>query len=97
MAKGLYANINARKKAGTSRSKTKSTISKKAYADMKAGFPKKMAEGGSATTLTKRQETALARHKEHHTGKHMAEMRRLMKKGSSFTEAHKKAMKKVGA
>jgi len=42
MAKrGLYANINARKKAGTSRSKKKSTISKKAYANMKKGFPKK--------------------------------------------------------
>ena len=40
MAKGLYANINARKKAGTSRSKSKSTISKKAYSNMKAGFPK---------------------------------------------------------
>ena len=38
---GLYANINARKKAGTSRSKKKSTISKKAYANMKKGFPKK--------------------------------------------------------
>jgi len=38
---GLYANINARKKAGTSRSKKKSTISAKAYANMKAGFPKK--------------------------------------------------------
>jgi hypothetical protein len=42
MAKrGLYANINARKKAGTSRSKKKSTISKKAFANMKKGFPKK--------------------------------------------------------
>jgi hypothetical protein len=42
MAKrGLYANINARKKAGTSRPKSKSTISKKAYANMKAGFPRK--------------------------------------------------------
>jgi len=42
MAKGLYANIkNARKKAGTSRTKKKSTISKKAYANMKKGFPKK--------------------------------------------------------
>jgi len=42
MAKrGLYANINARKKAGTSRSKKKSTITAKAYANMKAGFPKK--------------------------------------------------------
>tara|TARA_R110002020_G_scaffold454654_1_gene670528 strand:+ start:229 stop:366 length:138 start_codon:yes stop_codon:yes gene_type:complete len=42
MAKpGLYANINKRKKAGTSRPKSKSTISSKAYANMKAGFPKK--------------------------------------------------------
>ena len=38
---GLWANINARKKAGTSRSKKKSTISAKAYSNMKAGFPKK--------------------------------------------------------
>ena len=35
----LYRNINKRKKAGTSRSKKKSTISAKAYANMKAGFP----------------------------------------------------------
>tara|TARA_Y100000361_G_C10987700_1_gene252438 strand:- start:279 stop:422 length:144 start_codon:yes stop_codon:yes gene_type:complete len=39
--KGLYHNINKRRKAGTSRSKAKSTISAKAYANMKAGFPKK--------------------------------------------------------
>lgn len=39
--KGLYTNINARKKAGTSRPKSKSTISDKAYANMKAGFKKK--------------------------------------------------------
>ena len=37
----LYRNINARKKAGTSRSKKNSTISAKAYANMKKGFPKK--------------------------------------------------------
>ena len=37
----LYRNINKRKKAGTSRPKLKSTITKKAYANMKAGFPKK--------------------------------------------------------
>jgi len=36
----LYENINKRKKAGTSRPKSKSTISKKAYSNMKAGFPK---------------------------------------------------------
>jgi hypothetical protein len=36
MPKGLYANINKRKKAGTSRTKAKSTISPKTYAKMKA-------------------------------------------------------------
>jgi hypothetical protein len=42
MAKrGLYANINARKKKGISRPKSKSTITKKAYTNMKKGFPKK--------------------------------------------------------
>ena len=42
MAKqGLWANINRRKKLGISRPKSKSTISKKAYANMKAGFPKR--------------------------------------------------------
>jgi hypothetical protein len=41
MAKGLYANINARKKQGTSRPKSKSTITPKAYSNMEKGFPKK--------------------------------------------------------
>ena len=36
----LVRNINKRKKAGTSRSKKKSTISKKAYANMKRGWKK---------------------------------------------------------
>jgi hypothetical protein len=51
MAKqGLWANINRRKKLGISRPKSESTISPKAYANMKAGFPKrkKMAKGGIA-------------------------------------------------
>jgi hypothetical protein len=38
---GLWANINRRKKLGISRPKSKTTISKKAYANMKKGFPKK--------------------------------------------------------
>jgi|TARA_E500000178_G_scaffold328206_1_gene357957 hypothetical protein len=38
--KGLYYNINKRKKAGTSRTKKKSTITKKAYKNMKSGFKK---------------------------------------------------------
>jgi|TARA_B110000908_G_scaffold165461_1_gene214968 hypothetical protein len=37
----LYENINARKKSGTSRTKKKSTVTPKAYKNMKAGFPKK--------------------------------------------------------
>ena len=36
----LYANINKRKKAGTSRSKKKSTISVASYNNMKGGFKK---------------------------------------------------------
>ena len=36
----LVGNINKRKKAGTSRSKKNSTISKKAYSNMKKGWPK---------------------------------------------------------
>jgi hypothetical protein len=36
----LVANINKRKKAGTSRSKEDSTVSKKAYENMQAGWPK---------------------------------------------------------
>ncbi len=38
---GLWANINKIKKLGISRPKSKSTISAKAYANMKKGFPKK--------------------------------------------------------
>ena len=41
MSKGLYYNINRRQKLGISRSKKKSTITPKAYANMKRGFPKK--------------------------------------------------------
>lgn len=41
----LVKNMNARKKAGTSRSKSKSTISDKTYKDLQAG---KMAKGGLA-------------------------------------------------
>jgi len=37
----LYENINNRKKNGSSRTKSKSTISDKAYSNMKKGFPKK--------------------------------------------------------
>ena len=35
---GLYDNINKRKRAGTSRPKSKSTVSPKVYAQMKKGI-----------------------------------------------------------
>ena len=40
-SRGLYANINRRKKKGISRGRKKSTISAKAYRLMKSGFKKK--------------------------------------------------------
>jgi len=46
--------------------------------------------------LTKRQQATLRRHASHHTKKHMAFMRREMRKGKSFTAAHRAAMRKVG-
>jgi hypothetical protein len=36
--KGLLYNINRRKAAGTSRPKSKSTVSKKSWADMKSNW-----------------------------------------------------------
>ena len=46
--------------------------------------------------LTKRQEASMKRHSKHHTAKHMTEMRKMMRAGKTFTQAHKGAMKKVG-
>ena len=41
----LVGNINKCKKSGTSRGKKNSTVSDKAYKDMKAGWPKKGRKG----------------------------------------------------
>jgi len=46
------------------------------------------------TKLTPRQEAMLKKHSVHHTTKHMTMMRRLMKNGTTFSAAHKKAQKK---
>ena len=50
----LYDNINKRRKLGISRSKKKSTISDKAYANMKAGFPKKKKKAAKKKTAKKK-------------------------------------------
>ena len=46
--------------------------------------------------LTKRQKETLTKHKVHHTAKHMAEMKKAMRAGNSFTASHKIAKKKIG-
>jgi hypothetical protein len=46
--------------------------------------------------LTTRQKNLLKKHSEHHSDKHMEMMKRLMRQGVSFTEAHKRAKKKEG-
>ena len=50
--RGLYANINAKKKAGTSNTKKKSTISPEAYANMQAGFPNSKKNKAKKKTAT---------------------------------------------
>ena len=49
-------------------------------------------------TLTQRQKDALVRHKKKgpHTKNQIEEMKKLMLKGKTFTEAHNLTMKKVG-
>lgn len=46
--------------------------------------------------LTKRQLDALKKHSVNHSAKHMAEMKKLMRKGANFGLAHRMAMKKKG-
>ena len=46
--------------------------------------------------LNKRQQTAMKRHGQHHTAKHLRAMVVAMKKGETFTQSHKTAMKKAG-
>lgn len=46
--------------------------------------------------LTKRQKDTLKKHSVHHSAKHMAMMKKEMKAGKTFTQAHKKAQRLVG-
>jgi len=55
-----------------------------------------MAAAKKKKELTARQKETLKQHSSHHTPKHMAMMRKLMKQGMSFTASHKKAQKEVG-
>ena len=53
-------------------------------------------KGVDVTKLTKSQQNAMKKHSKHHTKKHMQYMLNSMKRGATFTQAHKRAMKKVG-
>ena len=53
-------------------------------------------KGISLSGLNKRQESAMKKHSKHHTGKHLKTMVSLIKKGKTFTDSHKIAMKRVG-
>ena len=53
-------------------------------------------KGVSTAALNKRQQTAMSRHASHHTAKPLRVMVGAMKKGQTFTQSHKTAMKKVG-
>ena len=53
-------------------------------------------KGVDLSALTKRQQTAMKRHGEHHTAKHLRDMLKRMVKGKSFTEAHRASTKAVG-
>jgi len=55
----LVANINRRKRAGTSRSKRRSTVSKKAYGDMRRGWSK--SAGRKKATGSRASKSASAR------------------------------------
>ena len=46
--------------------------------------------------LNKTQQKAMNRHARHHSLKHMRAMANAMKKGATFSSAHRSAMRKVG-
>ena len=53
-------------------------------------------KGVDVSSLTKRQQDTMKKHSKHHTKKHIQFMTNSMKRGTSFTKAHKNAQKKVG-
>jgi len=70
--------------------------SKKGRPTKKTSKKKVMIKGADVSALTKRQQDVMKKHSKHHTGKHMKSMTAMMKKGKTFTQAHKAAQKKVG-
>jgi hypothetical protein len=57
----LVNNINRRKKAGTSRSKSRSTVSGESYENMQKGWPKKKAKKSAPKHATKHRKATKKR------------------------------------
>ncbi len=53
-------------------------------------------KGVDVSKLTKSQQKAMKKHSVHHTKKHIQYMHNSMRRGASFSKAHKNAQKKVG-
>ncbi len=53
-------------------------------------------KGVDVSKLTKRQQDTMKKHSKHHSKKHMQYMHNSMRRGATFTQAHKRAMKAVG-
>ena len=53
-------------------------------------------KGVDVSKLSSRQQQSLKKHSEHHTKKHIQYMANSMKRGATFTQAHKRAQKNVG-
>tara|TARA_R100001510_G_scaffold55031_1_gene58410 strand:+ start:330 stop:503 length:174 start_codon:yes stop_codon:yes gene_type:complete len=53
-------------------------------------------KGVDVSKLTKRQQETMKKHSKHHSKKHIQYMYNSMRRGTSFTAAHKKAQKAVG-
>ena len=60
---------------------------------MDGGKVKMYKDGGK---ISKKENSMLEKHKEHHSKKHMDKMKDDMIKGDSFKASHNKALKKVG-
>ena len=68
----------------------------KAKMMMKPKTSSKKMSGNKLKKLTEVQKTKLKKHEVNHSKKHNNMMRLLMRKGKSFSEAHKESLKKVG-
>ena len=53
-------------------------------------------KGVDVSSLTKTQQNSMKKHSKHHTKKHLQYMTNSIKRGSTFSKAHKNAQKKVG-